>query len=78
MCCLEQQETSLHTCSCSIFKDNVDKSVIDSEIAQVEKEGGSITQRYDSSIMRGFAARLPEAKAQSYASLTEGGKHDHM
>lgn len=52
--------------------------MIDAEIVQVEKEGGTITQRYDSSIMKGFAATLPEVVAESYASLTEGGKHDFM
>jgi hypothetical protein len=62
----------------SIFKDDASKAVIDAEVIQVEKEGGTITQRYDSSIMRGFAAILPEEMAQSYASLTEGGKHDFM
>lgn len=62
----------------SIFKDDTTKAVIDAEIEKVQQEGGKVTHRYDSSIMRGFAATLPEGMAETYASLTEGGKHDFM
>lgn len=62
----------------SIFKDGADQSAINAQIADVEKEGGSITHRYESSFMKGFAAKMPETKAQSFATMTEGGKHEHM
>lgn len=62
----------------SIFKDDAGQAEIDAQIAEVTKEGGSVTQRYDSSIMRGFAAKMPETKAQSYEVMTKGGKHPHM
>ncbi|PWN35310.1 uncharacterized protein FA14DRAFT_39994 [Meira miltonrushii] len=61
-----------------IFKDDAPSSKIDEEIKKVTDAGGKITQRYDSSIMKGFAAQMPENLVQSYTSLTAGSKHDYL
>jgi hypothetical protein len=62
----------------SIFKEDASQAAIDAHIIEVEKAGGTITQKYDSSIMRGFAAKLPEEKAREYEVAVQGGKHEHM
>lgn len=62
----------------SIFKDDAPSTKIEEEVKKVTDAGGKITQRYDSSIMKGFAAQLPENLAQSYNSLTASSNHEYL
>lgn len=50
------------------FKTDTPASVIDKEVADVEAQGGSISQKYDSDFLKGFAATLPEGKVQTLSS----------
>ena len=61
-----------------IFKEDAPKSAIDDQIKQIESNGGSITHRYDSDIMRGFAAKVEDKHADQLKVSTEGGAHEHM
>ncbi|KAL9939628.1 hypothetical protein V8E36_001445 [Tilletia maclaganii] len=60
-----------------IFKKDAPQSEIDSQVADVEKQGGKISQRYDG-LMKGFAATIPETHALALSSASEGGKHPHI
>ena len=62
----------------SIFKDGAPQSVIDEQKAAVQQAGGTIKQTFDSSIMRGFAATLPDNFAQELTTASVDGKHEHM
>ncbi len=62
-----------------IFNNEAPASAIDEQIKACEQKGGKVTQRFDGgSILKGFAASMPDEHAQSLQSLTEGGKHEHM
>ncbi|CAO1613817.1 unnamed protein product [Jaminaea pallidilutea] len=61
-----------------IFKGSADSSVIDKHAKEVESKGGKIKQRYDSEIMKGFAATMPTDHADMLTSLSSGGKHDEI
>lgn len=61
-----------------IFQDNAPKSEIDQEIKNVELGGGKITQRFDSDIMKGFAAQLPENLVLTYTQLTSNKDHKYL
>ncbi|PWN30562.1 hypothetical protein BDZ90DRAFT_257640 [Jaminaea rosea] len=61
-----------------IFKNSTPSSVIDEETKKVESQGGKIKQRFDSEIMKGFAATMPTSHADSIQSLSAGGKHEHI
>lgn len=62
----------------SIFKDSADQSTIDSYISQVQSKGGKLKQRFDSDIMKGFCADMPEEQSQEFMTLTKGREHEHM
>jgi hypothetical protein len=61
-----------------IFKPDAPQSSIDEQISAVESKGGKISQKFDSSIMRGFAATLPDEHANELRAATEGDGHEHM
>jgi len=61
-----------------IFKEGTPKSAIEEQKAAVQKAGGTIKQTFDSSIMKGFAATLPDQMAQELTTASVGGKHEHM
>lgn len=44
----------------------------------MQQAGGTIKQTFDSSIMKGFAATLPESFAQELTTASVEGKHQHM
>ncbi|PWN45445.1 hypothetical protein IE81DRAFT_320205 [Ceraceosorus guamensis] len=56
-----------------IYKQGAPDSEIDAEIARVQKAGGKLKQRYDSPIMRGFAAVMPENFAQGLTTKSLAG-----
>ncbi|KAK0521609.1 hypothetical protein OC834_006595 [Tilletia horrida] len=60
-----------------IFKKDAPQSEIDSQVSDIEKQGGKITQRYDG-LMKGFAASMPQTTALALTSASEGGKHPHI
>ncbi|KAG9097268.1 hypothetical protein FS749_006656 [Ceratobasidium sp. UAMH 11750] len=63
-----------------VFKDDAPQSEIDKAIAEVEAAGGNVTQRYDGTVLNGFAAAIPDSHFQSLqaASLTSGSKIDYI
>jgi hypothetical protein len=67
---------TLHTRS--IFKNSAPKAAIDQEIKAIEEAGGTLKQRFDSDIMRGFAAAVPETYAQGLEAKSVNGQHEHM
>ncbi|CBQ72676.1 conserved hypothetical protein [Sporisorium reilianum SRZ2] len=61
-----------------IFKDGCPASAIEEQKAKVQQAGGTIKQTFDSSIMKGFAATLPDSFAQELTTASVGGKHEHI
>ncbi|KDN45933.1 hypothetical protein K437DRAFT_246758 [Tilletiaria anomala UBC 951] len=61
-----------------IFRDGAPQASIDAQIADIEGKGGKVTHKYNSSIMRGFAATIPDDHAQTLRAVSEGGKHEHI
>lgn len=61
-----------------IFKDNCPSSKIDEHISDVEAKGGKVKQRFDSEIMKGFAATMPEEHASILEERGKGGKDEHI
>ncbi|PWN23895.1 hypothetical protein BCV69DRAFT_279804 [Microstroma glucosiphilum] len=57
-----------------IFKQSASSGDIDSHIKEVESQGGKIKQRFDSEIMKGFAATMPQDHAQALTAKS-GGEH---
>ncbi|KAG9023076.1 hypothetical protein FS837_006013 [Tulasnella sp. UAMH 9824] len=47
-----------------VFKDNATQEQIDTYAGRVGKEGGEVTNRYDS-VFKGFAAKIPESLLQN-------------
>ena len=58
----------------SVFKDSVQASQLDSVVAEVQRQGGLIKQRFDSDILRGFTAQMPDELARE---LDEAAKKGH-
>ncbi|CDU26050.1 uncharacterized protein SPSC_06217 [Sporisorium scitamineum] len=61
-----------------IFKDGTPQSAIEEQKTKVQQAGGTIKQTFDSSIMKGFAATLPDSFAQELTTASVGGKHEHI
>ncbi|PWY97451.1 hypothetical protein BCV70DRAFT_219282 [Testicularia cyperi] len=61
-----------------IFKDGTPQSAIDEQKSNVQKAGGTIKQVFDSSIMKGFAATMPQSFADELTTASVGGKHEHI
>ncbi|CAO1625789.1 unnamed protein product [Parajaminaea phylloscopi] len=61
-----------------IFKKDAPASKIDEHIKDVESKGGKIKQRFDSEIMRGFAATMPLDHGEGLTAASAGGKHEHI
>ncbi|CAO1629198.1 unnamed protein product [Sympodiomycopsis kandeliae] len=61
-----------------IFKQNASADTIQSHIAEVESKGGKVKQRFDSEIMKGFAASMPEEHGQNLTKASSGGNHEHI
>lgn len=62
----------------SIFKSHVEPDAIQSHISTVESKGGQVKQRFDSAIMKGFAASMPDEHGQSLMAASQGGGHAEM
>lgn len=62
------------SCSNRIFKQSASSADIDSHIKDVESQGGKVKQRFDSEIMKGFAATMPQDHAQALTAKS-GGEH---
>ncbi|CAD6889104.1 unnamed protein product [Tilletia controversa] len=60
-----------------IFKKDAPQSEIDSQVSEIESQGGKITQKYEG-LMKGFAAQMPPTIATALSSASEGGKHPHI
>ncbi|KAE8210894.1 hypothetical protein CF327_g5292 [Tilletia walkeri] len=60
-----------------IFKKDAPQSEIDSQVSEIESQGGKITQKYEG-LMKGFAAQMPQNIALGLTSASEGGKHPHI
>ncbi|KAK0547273.1 hypothetical protein OC845_004200, partial [Tilletia horrida] len=60
-----------------IYKKDAPQAQIDSQIADIEGQGGKITQKYEG-LMKGFAAQIPPHIATALSSESEGGKHPHI
>lgn len=65
-------------CSIRIFKSHVSPDKIQSHISDVEGKGGKVKQRFDSDIMKGFAASMPDEHGQSLMAASKGGTHEEM
>ncbi|PWN99596.1 hypothetical protein FA09DRAFT_328398 [Tilletiopsis washingtonensis] len=61
-----------------IFKNSAPKSAIEQEIKAIEEAGGTLKQRFDSDIMRGFAAAVPETYAKGLEAKSVNGQHEHI
>ncbi|KAL7281800.1 hypothetical protein ACG7TL_005123 [Trametes sanguinea] len=53
-----------------VFKDHVPQSEIDKYANEVNANGGSVAQRYDS-VLKGFSATIPEAYLQRLQSFQD-------
>ncbi|PWN89902.1 hypothetical protein FA10DRAFT_301203 [Acaromyces ingoldii] len=61
-----------------IFRNEAPQAEIDSKIREVENKGGKIGQKFESGILRGFAATMSDDEANQLKALTEGGSHPHI
>ncbi|PWN53925.1 hypothetical protein IE53DRAFT_383562 [Violaceomyces palustris] len=61
-----------------IFKSDAPQSAIDEQKAKIKEQGGTLKQVFDSEIMRGFSATMPQAFAQDLTTASLGGKHEHI
>ncbi|KAJ1022092.1 hypothetical protein NDA18_005326 [Ustilago nuda] len=61
-----------------IFKDGTPQSAIDEQKSKIQQAGGTVKQTFDSSIMRGFAATIPDNFSQELTTASAGGKHEHI
>ncbi|KAI8972202.1 protease propeptide/inhibitor [Trametes punicea] len=59
-----------------VFKDHVPQSEIDRFASEVNANGGSVGQRYDS-LLKGFSATIPESYLQRLQSF-QGGIIDYI
>ncbi|EIM84812.1 serine proteinase inhibitor IA-1 [Stereum hirsutum FP-91666 SS1] len=60
-----------------VFKKNVTSDTIDKHGQELSNAGGSIHNKFDSSIMKGFSATIPEAYLQQLQSL-QGDEIDYI
>ncbi|GAC95992.1 hypothetical protein PHSY_003570 [Pseudozyma hubeiensis SY62] len=60
-----------------IFKDGTPQSAIDEYKSKLQRAGGTITQTFDS-IVKGFAATIPDNVAHELTTASAGGKHEHI
>lgn len=52
-----------------VFKKQVTQDQVDQYIAEVNNNGGKVTQRFDGSVLLGFAAHIPDEHLLSLKSL---------
>ena len=61
-----------------MFKGEAQVTDIDDLAAEVQSRGGLIKQRYNSDILRGFAARLPVEFAEKLSSTAKNDQKSTM
>ncbi|KAF8492304.1 protease propeptide/inhibitor [Gautieria morchelliformis] len=60
-----------------IFKNNVSQDRVNKYATDVTENGGSVTNRYDS-VMKGFAATIPDQYLTTLQSLQGGDEIDYI
>lgn len=61
----------------SVFKDTVQTAQLEKVVSAVQQRGGLIKQRFDSDIMRGFSAQMPDELARELEDAAKQG-HESM
>ncbi|EPQ27556.1 uncharacterized protein PFL1_04694 [Pseudozyma flocculosa PF-1] len=61
-----------------VFKEGAPQSAIDEQKQRIESQGGKIKQTFDSPIIRGFSATIPDAIASELTTQSTGGGHEHI